>query len=314
MLCFVRSLQSKYKISSIYSIYSGVKCILFSKYNISSESWEKVKALLKNIGKYYAPKSKPVLSNEQSSLFLTNADDAEYRNHKLALIIGVAGALRKSDYIRIKQHSVSILRDDNGVEYLKICLIKSKVDREQVFFILQEDNVKKIKSYIQDTAAFHNNHGDGNFWWQIRFINDAWRLHRQHLGVNWFGKYLFKVAEYLGLPNYKDYTSHVVRHSSATNHANAGGSLLQLKNHGLWKSNSAAERYVHNSDIMKRCNASMVEVAADNVQYKDAQNNDIEGEDEDVEDDEEQDLELQPPLKKRRLHKYIFNNCIVNFH
>jgi len=89
--------------------------------------------------------------------------------HKVALIIGIQGAFRKSDYIRVKQDGIILSKCENGEQVLKITLLKSKVDQEQVFFVSQAENIKYIQDYMEKTKCFGN--GTGQFWWQIRKKN-----------------------------------------------------------------------------------------------------------------------------------------------
>jgi len=47
------------------------------------------------------------------------------------------------------------------------------------------------------------------------------------------------------------YTTHCFRRSAATNLADAGMSLVNLKRHGQWKSDASAERYIANSILIR---------------------------------------------------------------
>ena len=52
--------------------------------------------------------------------------------------------------------------------------------------------------------------------------------------------------------NDKKYTGHAFRRSAATNLADAGVGIVNLKRHGLWKSPAAAEGYIANSVPLRR--------------------------------------------------------------
>lgn len=69
----------------------------------------------------------------------------------------------------------------------------------------------------------------------------------QVVGKNKFGKMPEQIAQYLGLPNRKEYTGHSFRRTSATLLANAGANITTLKRHGGWKSDKIAEGYIEES-------------------------------------------------------------------
>ena len=69
----------------------------------------------------------------------------------------------------------------------------------------------------------------------------------QNIGINTFGGMPKIVAKYLQLENPELYTGHTFRRTSATLLADTGASLLTIKRHGGWKSNSVAEGYIENS-------------------------------------------------------------------
>lgn len=66
------------------------------------------------------------------------------------------------------------------------------------------------------------------------------------------------IAKFLNLPDVEKYTGHSFRRSSATMLVNAGADLLTLKAHGGWKSDSSAQRYIHNSVNRKRRIGNMI--------------------------------------------------------
>ena len=66
-------------------------------------------------------------------------------------------------------------------------------------------------------------------------------------GKNMITKFIREMCSILGIVNTVGYTTHCFRRSAATNLADAGVSLVNLKRHGQWKSDSVAERYIANS-------------------------------------------------------------------
>lgn len=68
-----------------------------------------------------------------------------------------------------------------------------------------------------------------------------------------------KIATYLNLQNPQLYTGHSFRRTSATLLASCGGNILQLKQHGGWKSSNVAEGYIEDSLTNKKKIASMLQ-------------------------------------------------------
>jgi len=64
-------------------------------------------------------------------------------------------------------------------------------------------------------------------------------------------KSFVKIAcDILGL-DHAGYTTHCFCRSAATNLADAGVSFVNLKRHGQWKSDSVAESYIANSQVLR---------------------------------------------------------------
>lgn len=70
---------------------------------------------------------------------------------------------------------------------------------------------------------------------------------KQPIGINTIGNAPKLIAEFLKLPDPKQYTGHCFRRSSTSLLADSGADLLMVKRHGGWKSNSVAEGYIETS-------------------------------------------------------------------
>lgn len=79
----------------------------------------------------------------------------------------------------------------------------------------------------------------------LRYANQ--KCTQQCIGINYIGGIPKKIAEFLKLPNAKEYTGHCFRRTSATILVDSGGDLLSLKRLGGWKSSAVAEGYVNES-------------------------------------------------------------------
>lgn len=61
-----------------------------------------------------------------------------------------------------------------------------------------------------------------------------------------------ETAEYLQIPNAKDYTGHSYRRTSGTLLADSGANEIEMLRHGNWKSMSSAKRYMAESTEQRK--------------------------------------------------------------
>lgn len=71
------------------------------------------------------------------------------------------------------------------------------------------------------------------------------------LGINTIAKAFVTIATFLGKENPEEYTFHTGRCTGATLFVAGGGSKEHLKIAGGWRSNTAPERYVDQSDLTR---------------------------------------------------------------
>lgn len=88
-------------------------------------------------------------------------------------------------------------------------------------------------------------HKDGRIWFTPHRTRDTYT--DQYVGKNQIGTYAFEIATYLGRQDADKFTGHTFRRTSATILADEGATVLDLKRHGSWKSDSVAEGYVASS-------------------------------------------------------------------
>ena len=152
------------------------------------------------------------------------------------MIIALNGACRKQELREIKLQDIE---DTGNSLIIKVPNIKNKTSRT---FVISEHFYSICKQYINlrpkgnqsNTLPFFLNYQNG-------------KCTTQCVGINKLGNVPMRIAEYLGLPDPRNYTGHCFRRSSAAILADTGTSLLTLKRHGGWRSSSVAEGYVDNS-------------------------------------------------------------------
>lgn len=196
-------------------------------------------AYLKGKSKFHSPKKSKTLEHEHIDKFLSEADDYKYLLHKVALIIGLFGACRCDELVKLSINDI----DDRGT-YLLVTLPNTKTNIVRKFTIIGDGYSVNIidlyKKYVLlrpskvSTSRFFLNYQKG-------------KCTVQPVGINKISGFPKEIAMFLNLPNPEIYTGHSFRRTSATFLANGGGDLLALKQHGGWKSSSIAEGYVEES-------------------------------------------------------------------
>lgn len=99
----------------------------------------------------------------------------------------------------------------------------------------------------------------------------------QPMGINTIGSVPKKIAAYLQLPDAKAYTGHALRRTSATIYANAGGTVLGLKDLGAWNSPGVAESYVGQSRFNKLNTSTLITNAVMGTAHAEAPRSDDDG-------------------------------------
>lgn len=157
----------------------------------------------------------------------------------MALIFGIAGALRRIEFVNLK---VTDITESEDLLHVKILETKNKLPRS---FIITGGLYQICKQYIQarpqrcQTDRFFLKYSKG-------------KCTQQAMGINKFGAMPRDVAVYLKLSNADDFTGHSFRRTSATLLVDAGADITALKRHGGWKSSTVAEGYIADSLNNKR--------------------------------------------------------------
>ena len=72
------------------------------------------------------------------------------------------------------------------------------------------------------------------------------------MGIHKIGDSAKEVASFLKLPNWKEFSGHTIRRTSATLLVDSGANITCLKRHGGWRSSSVAEGYIEESFTSKK--------------------------------------------------------------
>lgn len=199
----------------------------------------KLTAFLKNQNRTYKPKKANVLQKEDIETFLREAPDDKFLLMKVVLLMGVSGACRCDELIKMTIDDIQ----DKG-RYIYVLVPDSKTHKPRSFTIVQEKfSVDVLGIYKKYASLRPNNVSHRRFF--LTYRNRKCTV--QPIGINTLARIPRLIAAYLKLPHPETYTGHCYRRSSATILANAGGDLTAVKRLGGWRSSTVAEGYIEES-------------------------------------------------------------------
>ncbi|CAG9814340.1 unnamed protein product [Phaedon cochleariae] len=228
------------KASTLWSGYSMLRCEIALEKYIDIKKYTNLLAFLKRQSDGYQAKKSNVLSKEHISQFLMKADDKTFLMAKVAMIIGIYGACRKSELTFLRIEDVV---DEHSYFLVNIPMTKTKVVREFIITMGDIDGLNLVEILRKYMKLCPQNLKHNRFF--VKY--NSGKCGVQPVGINTFGNLPKTIARFIGLPNSVLFTGHCFRRSSATLLADSGADLTRIKRHGGWKSSSVAEGYVENS-------------------------------------------------------------------
>ncbi|XP_062558992.1 uncharacterized protein LOC134223803 isoform X2 [Armigeres subalbatus] len=219
------------KPSTKWSHFSMLKSTINCNLGINISSFKTLVKFLKSKADGYSPKKSKILTKEQIFKFLKDADDDKYLALKVVLIVGVFGACRREEILKLTLNDV----EDNG-HSVKITIPNSKTKVSRQFVIgngstSDVDVLKLFRLYAQKrpTDTPHS-----RFFIGYRYG----KCTRQAIGINTIAQMPKQIAEILKLPSPQAYTGHCFRRSSASLLADSGVDISVVKLHGGTRHNS----------------------------------------------------------------------------
>lgn len=147
LMAYFQDLSESYSPNSLWTKFSMLrKELIVHKKIRSNEKLITLQQFLKQIGKNYQPKKSKVLTREQVITFLKEAPDEKYLADKVVLVIGVFGACRRDELVKMKFSDVR----DMG-QYISIDIPQSKNGQARSFLVIEESEMcglKLIREYL----------------------------------------------------------------------------------------------------------------------------------------------------------------------
>jgi integrase len=194
---------------------------------------------LKRKSSNHRAKKANVLEITHIDKFLGEADNNEYLMMKIVLIMGIFGACRCDELVKMSVDDVT---------YLSIDIPMTKTDKPRWFVIVKEgcsaDPIALYQKYISLRPA--NIKHNRLF---LRYANGKCTV--QPVGINKIASIPSVIASYQKIEHPETYTGHSLRRSSTTLLAEGGADVINLKRHGGWRSSKTAEEYVADSNNSK---------------------------------------------------------------
>lgn len=245
LLAYFNHLAKHSKASSLWVYYSMLRSVMSVKKNTDISKCVHLIAFLKRKSEGFRTKKSKILIKEDITRFLLEADDRTYFMTKVALIVGLAGACRRTELTNLHLQNV---KDEGQCIHITIPVTKTKIPRD---FFITSGNVEGINmvEMVRRYKAMRPSNADHTRFF-VGYRNG--KCIKQPVGINTFGKMPYNIASFLGLPNPKLYTGHCFRRSSASLLADSGVDLLTVKRHGGWRSNTVAESYIEDSKENKK--------------------------------------------------------------
>lgn len=252
LLLYFDELSKNFSANSLWTIYSCLKKKILLEKNIDIKNFAKITNFLKIKNNDYLPKKAAVFKREEIENFLDNASNQEFIREKLIVLISLSGGMRCDELINLCFEDIK--KNNDG---LKVTIKHSKTDQAGngfEFFVLAHQKESRNCLYYLNFYENLVEKKEGRLFRQIR--NKKHTL--QPCGRSFFLAIPKKIAQYLKLENFSNYTGHSFRRTAATWMANSGAADLELKKWGRWKSEKIAGGYVDQSDPMKRKFASII--------------------------------------------------------
>jgi len=242
---FFQGLDEKYAPSTLWVVYSCVNSYFIEKFGRNLKEFPRLTKFLKNkTHRYVTTKSKVLTPEEVQEGLMTcmNSKDEMKTHLGVSVAFLYFGLLRSCDLLKVQMNDVSV--DKNGRTTVSFMHQRKRINHGFEFYIpaiyrpLMDTYLAQLKPETKGKSRFLKN-------WNSKA---GYRV--QNTGRDKVMNSVNDFCDVLGICS-DGYTSHCFRRSAATNLADAGVSLVNLKRMGQWKADSSAERYLENSKPIK---------------------------------------------------------------
>ena len=237
---FVRRGEILKSPGSLWSEFSMLKTMINLELSINIGRYYKLVSFLKRKNVGFVPKKSKVFLFEEINKFMVEAPNDKYLMLKVVMIMGVAGACRREELVKM---TINDIEDKGAVVIVNLPNTKTNITRSFTITKNKQDNV----DFVEIFRKYVEVRPKGSQYIRFFYAYNNGKCSKQVVGINTMGKIPSVIAKYLQLEDPNSYSGHSFRRTSATLLVNAGADTLALKRHGGWKSTAVAEGYVENS-------------------------------------------------------------------
>lgn len=253
MIAFFEEKSNEYRPNTLWVMYSCINrwYILHKKFNLNG--WPRLRLVLKNLTERYVATKAATFSASQIHKAIRIYEDSEdHRDFLKGIVIMLSyyGLMRGADVMKIQKKDVNFNKRENCWE-VTFNYVRKRVNPGFSYLIpmMYNDYMDKYYSQVIDIPEdkWKNPLNPPRF---VRNWNVKGKKRIQNAGIGNISKFAGETAEMLGLDP-KQYSNHSWRRSAATNLADSGVTLTNLKRHGQWASDTVCEGYIAQSRPLK---------------------------------------------------------------
>ncbi|GLV40663.1 hypothetical protein CBL_04466 [Carabus blaptoides fortunei] len=204
-MSYFQLLSERYTPNSMWSKYSILKSTLLVNDNVDISRYKRLITFLKQRSKGYVPKKSKVLTGDQVMMFLKNARNDTYLLHKVVLVMGVFGGLKREEMVKMTIDQI----EDKGCVLL-VNIPQARTGETKAFAIMEEHELNALDLVRQYIALRPPGLAERRFFLSYRNNHCT----AQPVGKNSLGSVPSVIAKYLQLDNANEYTGHCLRQMS----------------------------------------------------------------------------------------------------
>ncbi|XP_066139019.1 protein tramtrack, alpha isoform-like isoform X2 [Euwallacea fornicatus] len=190
------------KSSTMWTQFSMLKRLMSINHGIDLSSYNNLRLYLRKLNQGYQPKKSPVFTRDQFMQFLREAPDEKYLGVKVVLMVGVLGACRCDDLIYLKTDQIQDLES--------VLCVTIKNRNYQAIRTFTIAGTFYIEIYRKFLSLRPTGYKASRFF--LNYTNG--RCMKSPMGKHTIGGVPRKVAHYLNLPDWKEYTGHCMKQTT----------------------------------------------------------------------------------------------------
>ena len=244
---FFQQISKKYAPSTLWVIYSCLNSYFINMKGVNLKALPRLTKFLKNVTHTYVSKKSKVFSPKQIHQVLSYCQDSlDPKDTLMGVTVSLMyyGLLRCVDVLNLKCSDVEMTVSDR----VEVSFNHARKRKNDGFtFYIPKIYSKLYIRYFKELRQSGTKR-DTRF---LKNYNTKAKTRTINTGKTMVSGFIQNMCMICGISNSEGYTTHALRRSAATNLADAGVSLVNLKRHGQWKSDSVAESYIANSKPLR---------------------------------------------------------------